>query len=73
MKKIFVDNFEVIVIFRLAEELRKKGLRPISVSDLGLSVLYVSTDKYCNPEFSESLLTCNTNTNSTPRVCFRHF
>lgn len=48
--------------------MKAQGVRCIPESDVGLSVLYCSMARYCNPRFSQSLVGSNSDLQSTEPV-----
>lgn len=48
--------------------MKAQGVRCIPESDVGLSVLYCSMARYCNPRFNQSLVGSNSDLQSTEPV-----
>lgn len=45
-----------------------KNKRPIPESDIGLSIIYSSTEKHCNPNYNVSLINLHTQSNTTSQA-----
>lgn len=59
--------------YKCAGRMKAQGVRCIPESDIGLSVLYCSVARYCNPRFNQSLVGSNSALQSTEPVnvvCF---
>lgn len=53
---------------KCAGRMKAQGVRCIPESDIGLSILYCSVARYCNPRFTQSLMGSNSDLQSTEPV-----